>query len=472
MKSFKYLYLLFSLISFSAAGQQTYIFNQGYLHPAIYNPARLGESDGVDAFLHYRQQWEGVQGAPETFLLSVEGALNDGKMGLGIMAFSDNLNLINNSGAYLSYRYTIALSLKSRLAMGLSGGILRNDIFFDRMVADQQSETTIYNNVHRGSAADAMVGISYAYQRLNVGFSVAHLFASNLRFADRSNSSTLSYKVIPHYTFDVSYTYPLADYGLKLAPFAFARTAQGLPVQVEGGVATYYQDVAWLSLSVRQNAGYAVGVGVKVLGGLKIGYSREFSTARVAADLGSTNEVFLAFSFGKAGAKQPAAPAASTSYSEQRAEADSKNIDKLNSKNELLQRKVDAQQRIIDEQKDELARLAEINARDKDSIQGQRARYEVPSDSIPEVAADSQAPGYMVTVGVYLRLEDAKYFQKMLMRDFGVKTSVYARPDRKYYFVYTLRSGNKPQLLKEIKRLNGLKMDSYVNGNIWIYGEK
>ena len=50
--------------------QQTPIYSQFFMNPYVYNPAFAGQNGRSVAFLSYRKQWIGIDGAPETSTLS------------------------------------------------------------------------------------------------------------------------------------------------------------------------------------------------------------------------------------------------------------------------------------------------------------------------------------------------------------------------------------------------------------------
>jgi hypothetical protein len=108
--------------------------------------------------------------------------------------------------------------------------------------------------------------------------------------------------------------------------------------------------------------------------------------------------------------------------------------------------------------------------------QGLKRKYENDINEIDTLesvndSAKTQKDFYMI-VGAYLTLADAKFFQKVLERELGLQTLIFEREDNKYFFVYTQKVHSREEANKEYRRLKRMNIGQYINGNVWIYGEK
>jgi type IX secretion system PorP/SprF family membrane protein len=125
-------------ISISVA-QQTPSFDHYLVNPYLVNPAAAG-MNGTNVIIDYRKQWSGFTGAPETQVLSVDGAIKKDKIGLGVMVLNDQVNILANTGAYATFAYRAKFSENHFLRFGLSAGMNQNRILFDKINADDPSE--------------------------------------------------------------------------------------------------------------------------------------------------------------------------------------------------------------------------------------------------------------------------------------------------------------------------------------------
>jgi len=88
MKSGNYIkkYLMVSLlgVGLSAFGQQDPLFTQYMFNKLVVNPAYAGSHEQLAIDLVNRNQWAGIDGAPNTFSFGAHLATLNRKIGLGL----------------------------------------------------------------------------------------------------------------------------------------------------------------------------------------------------------------------------------------------------------------------------------------------------------------------------------------------------------------------------------------------------
>src|SRR5690606_27852640 len=97
------------------SAQQIPLYSQYYLNPFVYNPARTGDRGNLHANLIYRAQWTAIQGAPEAYAATLDGAIQDQKAGFGALFYNDNISVFRRFGGYLSYAYHIKINEDHKL---------------------------------------------------------------------------------------------------------------------------------------------------------------------------------------------------------------------------------------------------------------------------------------------------------------------------------------------------------------------
>ena len=112
--------LLFFIPSFLLA-QQTYIYTNYNLNKVIYNPAFCGLEDFAEAGFNIRNQWSGLDGAPQTQIFTINGPIKNKNMGLGGNVFSDQLGAESRIG--LSFNYSYSLKLNDDLNLSATVGL-------------------------------------------------------------------------------------------------------------------------------------------------------------------------------------------------------------------------------------------------------------------------------------------------------------------------------------------------------------
>lgn len=126
--------VLFMLPALEAIGQKEMLYSQYLLNPLAINPAYAGSRENLNMALMFRRKWFGAQntnllsgggggGAPVSQSFSADGAVANGKIGLGLQAQNDQLSTYGATGVYASLAYRIDLPDLAKLSFGVQGGI-------------------------------------------------------------------------------------------------------------------------------------------------------------------------------------------------------------------------------------------------------------------------------------------------------------------------------------------------------------
>ena len=76
--------LVFIGLTLSSSAQQIPLVNHMYVNNYLINPAYAGDK-GTNLYLLNRLQWVDVEGAPETFVASIDGMVGNTNLGYGLM---------------------------------------------------------------------------------------------------------------------------------------------------------------------------------------------------------------------------------------------------------------------------------------------------------------------------------------------------------------------------------------------------
>ena len=116
----KYIIFVFAICAYTFThAQQLPQFTSYQLSPYLYNPAYAGVDGYTQLNAVVREQWSGVNKAPETKSISMFGPLRNEKMALGGVVVSDKLGAESKNGLQLSYAYHLRLKNDLSLSLGL-----------------------------------------------------------------------------------------------------------------------------------------------------------------------------------------------------------------------------------------------------------------------------------------------------------------------------------------------------------------
>lgn len=299
MKSIVKLYLLvlFLLgINFGGFSQQIPLIDHYYLNTFLSNPAQAG-FNGNQIYLLNRSQWVDVKGAPQTILGTLEGSFVNNTMGLGLMAYNDQVNIIGRTGVFGTYAYNLSLNKDAIISFGLSMGAEQNSLAFNEIDAEVPLEVTLINNSEKQVKFNANAGIALNYKGLYIGFSALQLLGSPLEFENEVEQD-FKYAYFKHYLASAAYQFRFSESKFGFKPFAQMRMAQENGQQFDFGGVFDLKEALWLGAGFRTDYGPNFLAGVRLFNQISLSYSYGLSTADVKKLSRGSHEAMLGITLG------------------------------------------------------------------------------------------------------------------------------------------------------------------------------
>ena len=293
----KQLYL-FSIICVSIAqytfAQQDAAVTHGMYTKMTFNPGATGSEDGICGSLIYRNQWDRVNGAPNSVFFNVEANLNRfvRNLGAGVSVVHDAICFNRQNTAHLNLSYKIKLPNSDFISVGVGAGIVnmgQNPIW----VTPQPG--VVDNLLPQSFAATNMdfnFGIFYrSQQNFYVGISSTHLSESVLASA---TSSLLTYNTARHYYLMGGWKKEeiLSNWDLDLN--TLLRTDMN-KFSFDLSARMFYQQRFYGGVGFRNSDAVLVLLGMEVIPNLTIGYSYDITTNRLANISWGTHEIMLRY---------------------------------------------------------------------------------------------------------------------------------------------------------------------------------
>jgi len=291
------IFIIWLGIADTSNGQQTPIYSQFFQNPYVYNPAYAGQNGRSVAFLGYRKQWVGIDGAPETSTLSFHTPMKR-NIALGGLVYYDKRSLLKSSTVSLSFTYRAYLNDDQYVSFGLSGGVSMNNIQLDN-INDPAilSDPALFDLVDNNLSPNASFGINYHIKRFNFGFSLPSLFKREVVGIEQF--TTVELDPIKNYTLMSSYKFPLGNGNLQLEPHFLYRVTETLPNQWEALAVLHFRDLIWIGGSYRQEYGATALFGMNIKEMFSVGYGYEFANTLVNGLPDGTHEIQLKINLGK-----------------------------------------------------------------------------------------------------------------------------------------------------------------------------
>lgn len=281
------------------SAQQLPYYNHYFLNQYLINPAFAGISGYTDVMSAYRKQWVGIPDAPETLLLTVDWPIKVNKAGLGLMLYNDRTNIISQTGAYGSFSYKVNTGKKSRLFFGLSLGLVNTGIDFDRVRAQDKSESVLLNNPIQKLLFDGNAGMAFQYKKFRVGLAMFQLFQNTGKFINEYDRKVLNFQFVRHFNLSAEYSFELNN-EFRLVPMALMYSVQGSNPQLELNSTLYYKKQYWINTLVRFAGSAAFTAGLVIDKRFSVSYSYEVPfSSNIRAVTSISHEIAIKYRFVK-----------------------------------------------------------------------------------------------------------------------------------------------------------------------------
>jgi type IX secretion system PorP/SprF family membrane protein len=303
-----------------AHAQQSVQFSQYIFNGLTVNPAYAGYKDVLNLNADYRQQWSGIQGAPTTGTVSLDGPLKrangNTNVGLGIQAQMDNLGPQKGISIYGSYAYRIRLDEDDtrRLSIGLGIGVTQYSLDGNTLEYLDTGDRTIPDNGAKETSPDARVGVYYYTPSFYAGLSVMDLFSQYTSSGYKWRGYTYqSIRRKQSLYLTAGYMIPVNE-EISVKPSIMMINDFNGPSSVDASAMVYIQNLLWVGGSYRLNvpifykqATTAIPVDKSnsasaiieyyVMKKYRIGYSYDIALNKLAGMQGGTHEISIGILF-------------------------------------------------------------------------------------------------------------------------------------------------------------------------------
>lgn len=288
--------VLFSVFTTRVQAQQEAMYSQYMFNTLAINPAYAGSRNVTSATALYRNQWVGIQGAPETITFSLDAPLNNKKVGLGLQVFNDKIGITNTTGAFGSYAYRVRLN-KGTLAFGLQGGASQYRANFHSVALNQvpTDDIAFSENINK-VLVNFGAGLYYSTDRFYMGLSSPQILNNKLSNFKVQNANAFSGQAL-HMFFATGYVFPLGNV-LALKPSVLVKAVKGAPIEADLNATLWINDVIAFGLQYRTEADMAAMVELQASPQIRIGYSYDRSLTKLVQYNSGSHEIMLRYEFG------------------------------------------------------------------------------------------------------------------------------------------------------------------------------
>lgn len=281
--------LFLNLFLVSAIAQQRPMLTQYMFNSLTVNPAYSAIGNDLNVAAIYRQQWVGFEGAPNTQFLTMHSAINQSNSSLGLVVMRDHIGeVINETGAFLTFAQRMKLSETTYLAVGVLAGTSRYAANYSQLWDQVSSSDPIFQNESIGST-NLGFGIMLFSNRFYAGLSSPFMLSL-------TNDPTQINHDKPHYMAQGGYLVPLGD-DFMLKHNILLKYVNGAPLEADISEGLLIHEAIWLGVAWRSFDSFDGILQMYISRNLQVGYSYDFTTTKIGPVQKGSHELMLRLTF-------------------------------------------------------------------------------------------------------------------------------------------------------------------------------
>jgi type IX secretion system PorP/SprF family membrane protein len=278
MKSLKNIVSILALGSFalSVNAQQDPMYTHYMYNTLSINPAYAGSRDALSITALHRSQWVGFKDAPMTQTITIHSPIASKHIGLGLTAVNDKIGPVNNTSVAGQFAYMMQLSRKSKLSLGLSGGINILQADLNSLGLNQGNDPAFQNNLTNRVTPQFGFGAYYSRERFYAGVSTPNLIQNQYSTVNSVNGTTLVGKSQRHYFFIAGAVFNLTP-NVALKPTTLVKVTAGAPIQVDVTASFLIHQRFSLGAMYRTGDAFGILASVNITDQFLLGYAYDWS---------------------------------------------------------------------------------------------------------------------------------------------------------------------------------------------------
>jgi type IX secretion system PorP/SprF family membrane protein len=292
-----YLFLLIVLLAGKSqlgSAQKITYSDQYILYPILINPAFAGDRNALNLAGFYRQQWIGINGAPETLNLTADFSAAKGKIGLGMKYQNERFGVNNLNSLSSIYSYRIKTH-DGELALGLGAGLLSNRTAWSKLNAIEVGDENFLIDSKTYWLPEFSFGIKYTYKSFLAGFSIPELLSYSFNY----ENNKYSFKADPsayNYMLYVGNSFNLSPQTSLFASSLLAYSTEN-DLKYDLNLMAVFSEKIWVGGSYHNDKSVSGLVQFGISNQYKIGYSYQMNFGEISYASKGTHELMLRYEF-------------------------------------------------------------------------------------------------------------------------------------------------------------------------------
>jgi len=279
-----------SLVSGTVLSQQEKLLTHFIYDKMSLNPGSTGLDEGICGTMIYRNQWDKVNGAPNSAVLNVEANMNRFfPGGVGLSFYHDAIGFSRQNNLLLNYAYPLSIRTAGTLGIGVGVGMINFGMDPSWVPPTQAIDQSLPQSTS-GTNVDFNFGLYWkGRQNYYAGISSTHLSQSELK--------NINYTSARHYFIMGGKKFPdLFGTGKGLDAQVLMRTDM-VKFSADVNVRYMHQNLFYAGLTYRTSDAVALMLGFMPIQNMTVGYSYDLTINQLSSISRGTHELVVKYCY-------------------------------------------------------------------------------------------------------------------------------------------------------------------------------
>jgi len=259
-----------------------------------FNPAYAGSAEVMTVSSIYRQQWQGIEGAPRTATVFGHTPFSNNRGGLGLSLTNDRIGMTNSMYAKINYAYRVKLKKYNTLSLGLNVSVEHSRLDWNKAKLIDVVDDNL--PIGQPSLSNANVGMGLYYQtpKFYLGASAPYLLKNALY--ENSVLGLDNFQKFRHIYFMGGTIFPIGGKTI-FKPSALVSYIPNAPIGIDFNANFLFANTIWIGASYRLRTAVSGLLQFQVSKQLKVGAAYDYILNDLSVNNIGTFEIMIEYVF-------------------------------------------------------------------------------------------------------------------------------------------------------------------------------
>lgn len=299
----RYLLLFLALTPFAGFAQDHPHFTMFMFNKLVYNPGYTGSRNVLSINAMWRNQWDGIDGAPKNIGLTLDAPVGKSteeyhRLALGLVLNKENTGPVDNSYISANAAYRIPMREAGVLSIGLQAGVSLYSAKYSDLDPLDKDDNMLQKDVKNAILPNAGLGVYWSNKRAYAGLSIPTLIENYYDKNQANYPSGKKARQLRSYYLSGGYSFRIND-ELTLLPQVIARYAADgnykMPFNADINLTGIIYKRFMVGVTYRTDQSLEAMVHVQVLKRINLGYAYDYVITDLNKYAKGTHEIVLGF---------------------------------------------------------------------------------------------------------------------------------------------------------------------------------